>query len=61
MDVAQDVIITEQDCGTLRGTEITALKKNDDIVEKIAERILGRVSLHDIYHPETDEVLAKAD
>ena len=61
VDVAQDVIITEQDCGTLRGTEITALKKNDDIVEKIAERILGRVSLHNIYHPETDEVLAEAD
>ncbi|MBO6201266.1 MAG: DNA-directed RNA polymerase subunit beta', partial [Chryseobacterium sp.] len=61
VDVAQDVIITEQDCGTLRGTEITALKKNDDIVEKIAERILGRVSLHNIYHPETDEILAQAD
>ncbi len=61
VDVAQDVIITEQDCGTLRGTEITALKKNDDIVEKIAERILGRVSLHNIYHPETDELIANAD
>jgi DNA-directed RNA polymerase subunit beta' len=43
VDVAQDVIVTEDDCGTLRGTEVTALKKNDEIVEKISERILGRV------------------
>ncbi|WP_333852226.1 DNA-directed RNA polymerase subunit beta' [Epilithonimonas sp.] len=61
VDVAQDVIITEDDCGTLRGTEITALKKNDDIVERISDRILGRVSLHNVYHPETDELLANAD
>ncbi len=57
VDVAQDVIITEADCGTLRGTEVTALKKNDEIVEKISERILGRISLHDIYDPESDAVI----
>ena len=61
VDVAQDVIITETDCGTLRGTEITPLKKNDEIVEKISERILGRVSLHNIYDPETDEIIVEAD
>jgi DNA-directed RNA polymerase subunit beta' len=41
----------------LRGTEVSALKKNDEIVEKLSERILGRVSLHDVYDPETDEIL----
>ncbi|MDL1914197.1 MAG: DNA-directed RNA polymerase subunit beta' [Bergeyella sp.] len=61
VDVAQDVIITEDDCGTLRGVEVMALKKNDEIVEKISERILGRVSLQDIYHPDTDEVIARAE
>jgi len=61
VDVAQDVIITEDDCGTLRGVEITALKKNEEIVEKLSERILGRVSLHDIYDIETDKLLVKAD
>ena len=61
VDVAQDVIVTENDCGTLRGTEVTALKKNDEIVERISERILGRVSLHNIYDPETDELIAPAD
>ncbi|MEG2103506.1 MAG: DNA-directed RNA polymerase subunit beta', partial [Flavobacterium sp.] len=61
VDVAQDVIVTQDDCGTLRGTEVTALKKNDEIVEKISERILGRVSLHNIYDPETDELIAHAD
>jgi DNA-directed RNA polymerase subunit beta' len=61
VDVAQDVIVTEEDCGTLRGTEVTPLKKNDEIVEKLSERILGRVSLHDIYDPESDEIIVKAD
>jgi len=61
VDVAQDVIITEDDCNTLRGVEVTALKKNEEIVEKLSERILGRVSLHDIYDIETDELLVKAD
>ena len=57
VDVAQDVIITEEDCETLRGLEVSALKNNDDIVESLSERIEGRVSLHDIYHPENDNLL----
>jgi DNA-directed RNA polymerase, beta' subunit len=61
VDVAQDVIITEDDCGTLRGVEVYPLKKNDEIVEKLSERILGRVSLHDVYDPETDELIVAAD
>lgn len=61
VDVAQDVIITEDDCGTLRGVEVTPLRKNDEIVEKLSERILGRISLHDVYDPETDELIVEAD
>ncbi len=57
VDVAQDVIITEDDCGTLRGITVSALKDNEDIVEPLAERILGRVSLHDVYDPLTDELI----
>jgi len=60
VDVTQDVIISEQDCGTLRGLTITALKKNEDIVESLHDRILGRVTLHDIYHPQTGELIVKA-
>ena len=60
VDVAQDVVITEEDCGTLRGITIAALKDNEDIVESLSERILGRVSLHDIYHPQTDELIVEA-
>ncbi|MFN8297792.1 MAG: DNA-directed RNA polymerase subunit beta' [Chitinophagales bacterium] len=60
VDVAQDVVITEEDCGTLRGISISALKDNEDIVEPLFDRILGRTSLNDIYHPETDELLVVA-
>ena len=60
VDVAQDVVITEEDCGTLRGIQVFALKDNEDIVEPLSERIIGRTSLHDIYDPITDELLAKA-
>ncbi|CAL2061064.1 DNA-directed RNA polymerase subunit beta' [Tenacibaculum sp. 190524A05c] len=60
VDVSQDVIVNEVDCGTLRGLEVTPLKKNDEIVESLADRIEGRVSLHDVYHPTSDEVLVKA-
>jgi len=49
VDVAQDVIVREVDCGTLRGIAISALKENDDIVEPLLDRIVGRVSLHDVY------------
>jgi len=57
VDVAQDVIVTEQDCETLRGLEAYALKNNDDIVESLSDRISGRVSLHDVYHPETEKLM----
>jgi len=57
VDVAQDMVITERDCGTLRGLRTTALKKNEEIVETLYDRILGRTSLHDIYHPQTGELL----
>jgi DNA-directed RNA polymerase subunit beta' len=59
VDVAQDVIITDPECGTLRGLSATALKNNEEVVEPLYDRILGRVSLHDIYHPITGELLAK--
>ncbi|SFS74379.1 DNA-directed RNA polymerase subunit beta' [Lutibacter maritimus] len=60
VDVSQDVIINEFDCGTLRGLNVEALKKNDEIVESLSERIEGRVSLYDVVDPITEEVLAKA-
>ena len=60
VDVSQDVIVNDVDCGTLRGLEVEALKKNDEIVESLGERILGRVSLHDVYDPLTDELLIPA-
>jgi len=60
VDVAQDVIISEEDCGTLRGLTITALKKQEEIVESLYDRILGRVTLHDIYHPQSGELIIPA-
>ncbi|MCB0459455.1 MAG: DNA-directed RNA polymerase subunit beta', partial [Flavobacteriaceae bacterium] len=60
VDVSQDVIINEVDCGTLRGVEVSALKKNEEIVETLGERILGRVSLNTVRHPLTDEILVEA-
>jgi DNA-directed RNA polymerase subunit beta' len=60
VDVAQDVVINEEDCGTLRGIATTALKDNEDIVEPLYDRILGRTSLHDIYDPLTDKQLVEA-
>ena len=60
VDVAQDVIINEEDCGTLRGLEVKALKNNDEIVESLGERILGRVSLHEVHDPSTDELIIEA-
>ncbi len=60
VDVSQDVIIKHEDCNTLRGIEVAALKKNEEVVETLAERILGRVSLHQLRHPNTDEVLVEA-
>ncbi len=60
VDVAQDVIINEEDCGTLRGLTITALKKAEEVVETLHDRILGRVAVHDIYHPQSGELIALA-
>ena len=57
VDVAQDVVITEEDCGTLRGIAISALKDNEDIIEPLSDRIEGRTSLHDVYDPQSDEVI----
>jgi DNA-directed RNA polymerase subunit beta' len=61
VDVAQDLVITEVDCGTLRGVKATALKDNEDIVEALAERIVGRVTVHDIYDPLTEEFICGAN
>ena len=61
VDVSQDVIINSEDCGTLRGIEVEALKKNEEVVESLGERILGRVSLHDVYDPLTNEQLLAAN
>ncbi len=61
VDVSQDVIINEEDCGTLRGLDVTPLKKNDEIVESLSDRIEGRVSLQDVYHPLTDELIIEAN
>ncbi len=58
VDVSQDVIINEEDCGTLRGLEVQALKKNEEIIESLGARILGRTALNDIIDPLSQEVLA---
>ena len=59
VDVSQDVIVNEFDCGTLRGLEVSALKKNEEIVETLGERILGRVSLNQVIDPTNNEVLVE--
>jgi len=60
VDVAQDVIVKIDDCNTLRGISVEPLKKNDEVVESLGERILGRVSLHDIYHPVSNEIIVNS-
>jgi len=60
VDVSQDVVINEEDCGTLRGIATSALKDNEDIIEPLSDRIEGRTSLHDIFHPVTEELLINA-
>ena len=57
VDVSQDVIVNEFDCGTLRGIEVNALKKNEEVVETLGERILGRTALNDVIDPSSNEVL----
>ncbi len=61
VDVAQDLVVSEVDCGTLRGLKVTALKDNEDIVEPLSERIVGRVTVHDVYDPLTDELICPAN
>ena len=60
VDVSQDVIINQNDCGTLRGLVATALKKNDEIVEPLLDRIVGRTSVHDIFNPDTTELIVRS-
>jgi len=60
VDVSQDVIINEDDCGTLRGLIATEMKNNEEVISSLYERILGRVSVHDIYHPLTGELIVSS-
>ena len=60
VDVSQDVVINEEDCGTLRGIATSALKDNEDVIEPLSDRIEGRTSLHNVYHPLTEELLIEA-
>ncbi len=60
VDVSQDVIINEEDCGTLRGLQASAIKKNEEVVESLYERILGRTTVHDVYHPLTGKLIIAA-
>ncbi len=60
VDVANDVIINEEDCGTLRGLTATAIKRNEDVVQTLYERILGRTAVQDVYHPLTGELIVAA-
>ncbi|NDD16949.1 MAG: DNA-directed RNA polymerase subunit beta', partial [Chitinophagia bacterium] len=60
VDVSQDVVISEEDCGTLRGIATSALKDNEDIIEPLADRIEGRTSLHDVFNPLTNELMVAA-
>ena len=60
VDVSQDVIISEEDCGTLRGLVATAIKSNEEIVASLPERIVGRTSVHDIYHPLNGDLIIKS-
>src|SRR5690554_4595725 len=60
VDVSQDVIINEEDCGTLRGLTATSLKNNEEVVASLYERILGRVSVHDVYNPTSGDVIVKS-
>jgi len=60
VDVSQDVIINEEDCGTLRGLIATAIKKNEEVVESLYERVLGRTTVHNVYHPLTGELIIES-
>ena len=60
VDVSQDMVITEEDCGTLRGIATSALKDNEDVIEPLSDRIAGRTSLHDLYDPLNDQLIISA-
>ncbi|MEO5644871.1 MAG: DNA-directed RNA polymerase subunit beta' [Bacteroidia bacterium] len=60
VDVAQDVVITEEDCGTLRGLIAVPLKKNEEVVESLHDRILGRTAVHDVYDPQTGDLIIES-
>ncbi len=60
VDVSQDMVITEEDCGTLRGIATSALKDNEDIIEPLSDRIMGRTSLHDVYDPVSEQLIIPA-
>ena len=60
VDVSQDVVIADDDCGTLRGIATSALKDNEDIIEALSDRIEGRTSLHNVYHPVTEQLIINA-
>ena len=57
VDVANDISVTVEDCGTLRGITVAAIKNNEEVVSSLEERIIGRVSVHDVHHPNTGELL----
>ena len=60
VDVSQDVVISEEDCGTLRGIATSALKDNEDVIEQLSDRIEGRTSSHDVFHPITNELIVES-
>jgi DNA-directed RNA polymerase subunit beta' len=61
VDVSQDIIINEQDCGTLRGIKMQALKDNEDVIQSLEDRIMGRVSMHEVRDPITDDLICEAN
>ena len=54
------MVVTIDDCGTLRGFEVKTLKENDEVIDRLQDRVEGRVSLLDIHHPDTDEIIVEA-
>ena len=60
VDVAQDVVILDEDCGTLRGIATSALKDNEDVIEPLLDRIVGRTSLHNVFNPVNDEIIVES-
>ena len=61
VDIAQDVVVKQRDCGTINGIEIEAVREGDDVIEKLSDRILGSVCLDDVLHPKTGEVIVASN